>query len=478
MKPCMALPVAAAALTLGACAFDPHRVEHPAPVTASALGLAAEAAPPLPERWWQVFGDPHLDALVVQATRDNPTLADALARLERARADTLAAGSARGPKVDASADVKRERFSALYIIPPPYGGGTFWDSQLDLGLSYELDFWGRQSARIRAAQRHADARALEAQAAALAIQGALVSAYLELDRRYSLAELARAAEDTHARFAALTRRRVAAGLDTGIELRNADAALPASRTDREQADAAVDLSVHRLAALSGGGPAAYAGIGRPAIAYDGVSPLPGVVPGDLLARRADVRAALARVEAAAASEDAARLAAYPDINLQAFAGFAALTLADLLSAPARTYGAGPVVRLPIFDAGLLRAQYRGAGADLESAIAQYDSIVLDAVREVADAITTTAVLDHARRDAAERLSVLTEAERLADERFRGGLVNQLAVLEATNRVIAARRDLVTARALEAEARVALVVALGGGSQPALAAPPASAKVLP
>jgi NodT family efflux transporter outer membrane factor (OMF) lipoprotein len=473
-----AVLLTASALALSGCAFDPRRATHPAPLEAGALGLATDATPPIADRWWQTFGDPRLDALVAQATRGNPSLAEALARLERARADADAASGGRGPRVEASASESRERFSETYIIPPPYGGGSYWDGQLDLGLSYQFDFWGRQSARIRAADRSTAARLLDARAAELAIQGAVVTSYVELDRRYGLAELARAAEETRLRITELTRRRVAAGLDSGIDLRTAHSALPEARGDREQASAAIELGVHRLATLTGQGATAYAAIERPQLRYDGALPLPANLPGDLLARRPDVQAALARVQAASANEDAARLAAYPDINLQAFAGFAALTLKDLLSAPARTYGIGPAVSLPIFDAGVLRAAYRGAGADLESAVARYNGTVLDAVREVADAITTVESLGRELKQAEQRVTLLAEAERLAGERYRGGLTGQLAVLDASARVISARRALVTTRALEAEARVQLLVALGGSFQPASAASPVAAKALP
>jgi NodT family efflux transporter outer membrane factor (OMF) lipoprotein len=467
-----------AALALSGCAFEPRHAVHATPLDAGSLGLGAAPAPPLAERWWQAFGDPQLDGLIAQATRGSPSLAEALARLERARSDALAAASARAPQVDASADVLRERYSARYVIPPPYGGGSFWDGQLDLGLSYDLDFWGRQRALIRASERDARARELDAQAAALALEGALVSAYIELDRRHAVADITREAEATRAQLAALTRRRVAAGLDTSIDLRTADSALPESRADREQAAAAIELTVHRLAALAGRGAPAYPEIGRPQLAYDGAIPLPSVIPGDLLLRRPDVQAGLARVEAATAAEDAARLAAYPEINLRAFAGFAALTLTDLLSAPARTYGLGPSVRLPVFDAGRLRARFHGAGADFEAAVAQYNAIVLEAVRDVADEITTVDALGRELRDADQRLALLVDARRLADERYGGGLTTRLPVLEADGRVLAARRTLATTRALEAEARVALVVALGGGAQTAVGVPRTSAEALP
>ena len=427
------------AFALGACAVSPRHPAHVAPLDASALGLSAAAAAPISERWWQAFSDPQLDSLVGEALTSNPSLAEVLARLERARADAQAAASARAPQLDASAVVMRERYSARYIIPPPYGGSTFWDGQADIGLSYEVDFWGRQAAMIRAAARSARALELDARAATLAVEGALVTAYVELDRRYADSALAAADEDTRRELAALTRKRVDAGLDTGIDLRTADAALPASRADREQATAAIELAVHRLAAVLGRGPKAYDGIARPKLSLDNAITLPSAIPGDLLLRRPDVAAALTRIDAATAGEDAARLAAYPDINLRAFVGTAALTLADLVSAPARTYGIGPAVHLPIFDGGLLRARLRGASADLDAAIAQYDSTVLGAVREVADALTTVDALGRALHDANERLDQLVGARRLADERFHGGLGTRLAVLEAQARVIAAQR---------------------------------------
>lgn len=464
------------AFALGACAVSPRHPAHVAPLDASALGLSAAAAAPISERWWQAFSDPQLDSLVGEALTSNPSLAEVLARLERARADAQAAASARAPQLDASAVVMRERYSARYIIPPPYGGSTFWDGQADIGLSYEVDFWGRQAAMIRAAARSARALELDARAATLAVEGALVTAYVELDRRYADSALAAADEDTRRELAALTRKRVDAGLDTGIDLRTADAALPASRADREQATAAIDLAVHRLAAVLGRGPKAYDGIARPKLSLDNAITLPSAIPGDLLLRRPDVAAALTRIDAATAGEDAARLAAYPDINLRAFVGTAALTLADLVSAPARTYGIGPAVHLPIFDGGLLRARLRGASADLDAAIAQYDSTVLGAVREVADALTTVDALGRALHDANERLDQLVGARRLADERFHGGLGTRLAVLEAQARVIAAQRAVVGTRALDAEARVALIVALGGAAPTGRS--PASDEVFP
>jgi NodT family efflux transporter outer membrane factor (OMF) lipoprotein len=442
------------------------------------LGLEPATRTAIADDWWRAFGDPQLDALVRRADRDSPTLSDALARLEHARADASAELGGRGPNVDLSASAIRSRFSELYIIPPPYGGGTFWDSQLEVALSYDVDLWGRQRARIRAAQRYADARELDARAARLAVEGSVVSGYIDLDRRYQLAEIARSTEQTRTELATLTGRRVDAGLDSAVERETAEAAMPEARADREQAVAAIELGLHQLAALTGQGAEAYGEITRPNLDYTGAWSLPAVIPGDLLARRPDIAAARARVEAAAATEEVARLAAYPDINLRAFAGYAALTLTDLLSAPARSYGIGPAVQLPIFDRGRLRARARGAAADVDAAIADYNATVLDAVRQVADAVTTIEALDREARDAAQRCALLEAVQKLAVARFRGGLAGRTTVLDADIRLLAARRMLVMTRASAAQARVTLIVSLGGGLGTEPAGAQASAKAFP
>jgi len=483
-RPLVAVALVSAALigsALGGCALAPTPAAPPAQLEAASLGLSMTATPALPAHWWQAFGDPQLDALVERATRDSPSLNEALARLERAQADARAAGSVLEPRVDAAGTVVRERYSARYIIPPPYAGTSAWDSQLSLGIGWQLDFWGRQRAVIRAAERTAAARAFDARAAQLALEGAVVGRYLELERSHALADIAADAEHTREQVFELTRRRVAAGLDTEVELRTAAALLPEARVARGEARVATELAVHQLAALTGQGALAYAQLSRPQLSDADAPALPAVLPADLLLRRPDVQAALARVDAASAAVDVAQLASYPDINLRAFAGFAALSLSDLLSAPARTYGAGPALSLPIFDAGLLRERLHGAGADLEAAVAQYDATVLNAVREVADELTRLAALERQLQDHQQRLDLVSDAGRLVEKRYAAGIANQLAVLDAHARVLAARGVLVNTRALARTSRAALTVALGGGTEAAAAAAPvptASAQAAP
>ncbi|MBS0374341.1 MAG: efflux transporter outer membrane subunit [Proteobacteria bacterium] len=478
MKPRLLLTAVLPALALAACAFVPRQAPQGVSLDAAAMGLSPTEQDRVAAGWWHEFGDPQLDALVAAATRDSPSLGEALARLERARAEASAAGAPRLPRVDLTGSEVRERFSERYIIPPPYGGGVYWDGQLALGADYNLDLWGRQRAVIHAAQRGVRARELDLAAAALALEGAVVSGYLDYDRALALAELAREGERIRSELATLVRRREAAGLDTGLDRRTADAAIPETRVDREQLQAAAEITRHRLAALAGHGARDYAQLKPPALAVSTAAPLPAALPGDLLLRRADVRAALERVQAASSGVDAARLAAYPDINLRAYAGFAALTLGDLVSAPSRTWGVGPSISLPIFDAGRIRAGARTASADLDAAVAAYNATVVEAVRQAADGLTLVDSLGRQRAEAEQRVELLAGASRLADERFRGGLATRLTVLEADGRLLAARRTLVAARNAELGARVSLILALGGGALDAPTAPLADSGAAP
>jgi NodT family efflux transporter outer membrane factor (OMF) lipoprotein len=460
----LAAVVAVAAVSLAGCALGPLHPAHPDLLRAPALGLAGDSTPPIAAEWWHAYGDPALDALVERALRDNPTLADALARLRAAEAATGVAGSALRPRVRGEINEERTHFSARSYYPPPYGGGTYWDGEADVAVSWHLDFWGRQHDRLKAAEHDARARVIAVRGARLAIETAVVANYFELDRAYALRDLARESADARSALARIAEQRTRAGLETDIETRTASAAVDDARVAERDAATRVELAVHRLAALSGQGPGAYGMIGRPNLQPGAGPPLPATLPADLLLRRGDVGVALEHLRALGALEHAARAAAYPDINLRAFAGLTAFGLRELLSAPARTMGAGVAVGLPIYDGGRVRAELRGAGAAVEGAIADYNATVLVAVREAADQLATIDALTAEAAAARTRVESLDAASRLAAERRDAGLTTGAPALEGRLRALAGRGSLVALESADRLARVALVAALGGSAE--------------
>lgn len=460
MRLCTACLVGMAAVFSG-CVHAPREDRHAALIESTALGLSGPAAPIAADPWWRAFGDPQLDRLIELALARNPGLDQALARVRAASAELLASGAARRPELTFEAEQTWQRFSEHYYIPPPFAGGRYWAGMAAANLSWTLEFWGRQAAAIEQAHAAGMATQLDVQAARLAVSGALVQAYLDLHRAYSLIDIASRTLGQRENLAGLVEQRLGAGLETAIELNIARARVASARNVLERAGNARELAVHRLAALCGRGADFYAQIGRPTLVLEGALPLPESLPIDLLVRRPDVLAARARVAAADAGRVAARAAFYPELSLRAFAGSQAIGLDTLLNSGSAVYGGGPTLRLPVFDAGRLRAAYRRSTAELDAAVAGYNGVVLRAVSEAADQLSLVDSLTQQAGEAHRRRAAALAAHELARQRYHAGLVTQLVVLEAEDEILAAQQEIAMLESARTMARITLFLTLGG-----------------
>jgi NodT family efflux transporter outer membrane factor (OMF) lipoprotein len=451
----------AAALSLGGCVLPPKDQPQLTLTPDSALGLGIANAPDVDAKWWHQYGDAQFERLAEAALDHNPSLQQALARIGLAQAQVQAASGTRQPNTVISGEATRQRYPENYIYPPPLAGNTYWSGDLSLRLSWDLDLWGRQRALIDSVRATTDATKLDAAAARLAITASLAQAYLDLDRAYSLADIATQSETQRRQILDITRKRIAAGLDTNVELREAEAAVPQAELGRLQAESARDVAVHRVVALTGGGAGDYPNITRPTLAVEAALIVPDSLPADLLGRRPDILAARARAEAAKSLRSAARASFYPNINLKAFVGFEAIGLDKLVEWDNRTVGAGPALSLPIFSAPRLKAQYSGALANEDLSIAAYNSAVVTAIQQTADQLTfvrsSALQLDKAR----ESLAAAEDAYRLAQKRYQAGLSNYLSVLATETQVLSARTSYIDVLHSQALARIGLLLAVGG-----------------
>jgi NodT family efflux transporter outer membrane factor (OMF) lipoprotein len=450
-----------ASVVLVGCVLPPKESAHLQTLQNTRVGLNGAAVDPVPEDWWTSFDDPQLDSLIRAGLKDSPTLAEAQARVADALARAQIAQSKRLPSANLDASALYQRAPENYIIPPPLAGHTFWMGQAGASLNWDLDFWGRQANAVRRAQALTHSAALDVENARLMLGTAIAQAYVELYRENALADIAERSAAQRENIVAITRRRVAAGVDTQLELRQAEGQLPQAHVVRDQAQAAADLAVHELAALTGRGADAYASIHRPVLNLDAALPVPTALPINLLARRPDVLSARLNIEAADSQRLSDRAAFYPDVNLKALAGIGAFGLNNLVQWDARGYGAGPLISLPLFDGGRLRAQYQGSEAQLDAAIASYNDTVLHAVQQTADQLTRIDALGRERVEQQETLEANEAAYKLAEERYRAGLASYLAVLNAETQVLTARQSMVDIIADQAVARVTLLLAIGG-----------------
>ncbi|GAB3651990.1 efflux transporter outer membrane subunit [Ramlibacter alkalitolerans] len=451
-----------AAWLLAGCAST-QGIAPEAQMRAPAVPQASSApVAPVSSTWWRDFGDPQLDALVEQALRDSPTLGVARARLRRAQSASASARTADQPQFQGQLDFTHQRFSENGIVPPPLGGSVQDSATAQVNLNWELDFFGRNQSALQAALGSERAAQADVAAARVVLASNVARTYFQLVRLQEQAVVARRTLAQREEQLKLVRQRVGAGLDTNLELRQSEGALPEARQQLEALQESTQTTRNALAALVGAGELPDLAKLPTIAALHPVTTVPAL-PADLLGRRPDVAAARARVEAASEGVKQAEAEFYPSVNLVAFAGLTSLGLSNLVDLGSRQWGVGPAVRLPMFAQDRLRANLRGRTADLDAAIESYNGAVVEAIHEAADAVAS---LQSLARQLAEQRQALAAAEGAYDialQRYRAGLGTFLNVLTAETAVLAQRRLGVDLAARVLDARVALYRALGGGA---------------
>jgi NodT family efflux transporter outer membrane factor (OMF) lipoprotein len=452
-----------AALLAGACT-TPRDATRVTQATPAVLGLG-DATPTINAEWWRAFGDPQLDRLMAMAMAGNPSLDEALARLRLAAAQTESERAGLRPQVTGSGQLDRARIGDKFA-PPPIGGD---DTNIAIAvgnLRWDLDLFGRRHALAARAAASAQAVRLDAAQARLAVSVSLAQAYVGLARAEKLIAVADDFVATRRQAVGFVQSRIRNQLASQFELRAAETLLAEAEQARAQAVGQREVLVHAIAAIAGHGADLYPRISAPSLVLDRAPTLPDALPADLLGRRPDLLAAQARIDAAVQGRKAAAAAFLPDISISALAGLTAVGLGNVASGGAFTYSAGPAVTLPIFEGGALRAQYRGATADLDEAVASYNDAVLGAVREAADAISTVRAGDRALADQDRIVAGLRGTVALDEVRVRNGLGSRLDAIDSGFRLLEAEQALVGFQADALTRRIQLVAALGGGFDPA------------
>ena len=457
----------AGSATLTACASVPDLGKRPEirPVQqlASQQSFISSAAAWPQENWWSGYGDDQLNALMTEALAASPDLAAASARLRTAQGYAQQAGAALAPQIDATASGGFVQQSENNGIPPalvPQG----WEQtgKLGLGLSLDLDLWGKNRAALAAAGSDVAAAQFELAEARLVLTTSIAATYADLAKLYAQRDVLESQLAIRGDTLKLVANRVDAGLDTRAELKQAQSRLPAARADLAATDEAIALTRNALAALTGAGPDRGLTIARPRVSLLAARGLPDNAGIDLVGRRPDIAAARASVEAAASRIKVARAAFYPNISISGLIGLQSLGFSNLLMGSSAFGNAGPAVSLPIFHGGAISGQYRGARGKYDEAVARYDAGVVAALKEVADAVASRTALSVRMSESRQALADAEEANAIARTRYDGGRSTYLDVLNAEEGVLQARRAVAELQTRVFTLDVAMVRALGGG----------------
>lgn len=447
------------ALMLAACAAPrPEALAPPAPEGGFRHGPAAA----FNERpWWRDFGDPALAALVESAVGGNLDVRIALARVQQARAGRSAQASRLLPGLDAQASVSDERSG----LPEAFKRGQPDVRALRLGLDsgWELDLFGGVRAAVQATE-------LDAQAAALGVDGARLLVAGETARHYLLWRGAReqlalldALHDKLAEAEALQARRQAAGEGSALALRRAEDERLELDAQRPPLRTLIAASEARLAVLAGRSPSQP----LPELAGAGTQPLQGPQPGpglpsELLLRRPDLQAAERQWRAAGARRTEAEAQRWPRLFLSALFGGQDLTVNGAGLAPLRFSSVALAFRLPIFDGGRREAGIAQADARAAEAELALRAAVLRALEEVETSLVARQQDALARRSQEARLTSRQAQRGHAQALWQAGQTGRLPLLEAERGVLAAELALSELRHREAQHTVQLIQALGGG----------------
>jgi NodT family efflux transporter outer membrane factor (OMF) lipoprotein len=441
-------------------------VTLPAAFEAPARGAALPAASL--DRWWTLYNDPQLTALVEEALGRSFDVRSAAARLEQAREQVTVARSDMFPWVGLSADAARGKTSAnrpLAEYSQPNQSTVQNNFVVGPTVSYEVDLFGRVRREVEGARATAQQAEADFENTRLVLTAQLVTDYFAL--RELDAEIAVVRDGLELERGALgfITSRHDLGFATGLDLAQQEALVDSSATQLELLVNQRAQYEHAIATLVG---VAAPGFAIPANAPAASLPaIPVGLPSDLLQRRPDVASAERSMAAANARIGVARAAYYPSIELSSGfgepnAGWQSNALATLFAAPSRLWSLGLSTTQTLFDAGKTTANVRIANADYTAAVAAYRQTVLTAMEEVENGITGSAALGRAVAQADAGVKSAREAFDIATDRYKGGVDTYLEMITAQQVLLGNERQAVQVHGQQFATAVYLVKALGGG----------------
>jgi NodT family efflux transporter outer membrane factor (OMF) lipoprotein len=425
--------------------------------------------------WWKTFQNDELSSLIERALQQNHDVKRAVARVLEGRASVMSAAAGLFPQVNLSGSynnitVSKNTLAGLGLATGQQPGprifatpGTnldLWNSAMD--LRWELDFWGRIRRGREAATADAQAIEQDARAVALTLISDVGQSYFrirELDEQVDIARrVLKARQDT----LEIIQKRASVGLASDLDSKRAEVSVA------EAAGLLPDLAriraveSHRLEVLTGMSPGSLELQSKSLRSVVAQPAIPMGLPSQLLERRPDILQAEATLVASNARIGQARAYFFPTLTITGQGGLQSAEFANWFTGNSLNYSIGPSVTLPIFQGGTNLARLDLAESRYQQMLEGYQQTILQAFREVADLLTSLSARAEQLARQREQLAAAQAAVRLAEVRYRKGLVNYLDVLDAQRTALAAETQLVLTERTRLTDMISLFKALGGG----------------
>ena len=501
--------ILAASTAIAGCSLAPKyaRTELPVPpslpVGDAYLRQSEAALPAITYR--DVFKDPRLQQIIVQALANNRDLRVAAANIASTRAQYRIQRADLLPQVDASGRYSYSgggRGTRNTVTSGGTGGNTGTGTgtgntgtgtgtggvgsggtgtgagtgsvvsssssnsafSVDLGTTaFELDLFGRIRSLTSAALDRYFATEAAARATRLTLVGDIADAWLTYASDQSLLKIAQDTVTSSQRSVTLTNARLRGGVAPRTDLRQAQQILFTAQSDLAQQRTALAQDVNALQLLVGAPVDASLLPASIEQALPTVAALPAGLDSSILLRRPDVVESEYQLRATNAEIGAARAELFPKISLTGILGFASTSLTSLFSGGAFNYSVAPSVSYPIFRAGAGIAGVAYSKAQRDAALATYEKTIQTAFQETADALARQGTIADQLKANQNFSEAALDTYRLSDARYRGGIDTFLNSLDAQRSLYTAQRNLVATQLVGASNRVTLYRVLGGDS---------------
>ena len=451
-------PLLLMACTVGPDYRRPHSVVSANFKELKGWKLAQPRDHELPGKWWEIFKDPHLNALEEQVNIANQSIAQAEAQFRQAQSLVQSAAAAYFPTATADASVNRFRAASGQNVAVR---GVKYLFSAALSTAWEPDLWGSVRRQVESSETSAQASAATLQALRLSTQATLAQDYFQLRVLDAQIKLLNDTSEMFEKTLKITQNRYAAGIAAKSEVVQAETQLESTRAQ------AINLGVqraqleHAIAILMGKTPAELTIAVAPLNSL--LPPIPVTVPSQLLERRPDIAAAERQVASANAQIGVAKAAYFPTLSLAANNGTQANQFSDLLTSAARYWALGPAaITLPLFDGGARGAQMQQAIDAFDASVAAYRQVVLVGFQEVEDNLAALKILEQGLQVQNQAVESAHKAVLLTTNQYKAGTVSYLNVMIDQAAALDNEKTAVDLQGQRLNAAVLLVKALGGG----------------
>ncbi len=450
--------VSALGIALAGCSLAPTYERPTVPIPAQWQVDIQQANDFANTAWWKQFNDPILSDLVQTALRENKDVQIASARVQEYMGRYGAVHGAEFPQVGADAAGARTRSGESTVSPgTPLTNNLF---QVNLGVSFDLDLWGKLRNASAAAQAQLLATEQAKRTVILSLVSLVANSYVQLLNYDKQLAVTRATLETRSESVRINGLRLQAGLIGELDYQQAVAEYQNAAVQVPLLERQIAQQENAISLLLGRNPGKIAR--GPTLDQLALPQVPAGLPSDLLERRPDILDAEQQLIAANALIGVAKAAFYPNISLTGLLGTASTELSDLFDGPSKTWQFAGQLTQPIFTGGTLTGQLQAAEAVQQQALLNYQKVIQKAFAEVDDSLIAVSTMRTQLQDQQAQVNALQRYLDLATLRYQNGYSDYLTVVDAERNLYSAQLQYVQSQGQLYTALVSVYAALGGG----------------